>query len=170
MKRVWGLVVRPAVLILAISIPVAGCSNVCPAIGWVNTVTVELEGETSRVSILQLCEGAACSELAPGPAPSALRSVMPSPFEPSATAPPPTGTPSPQRTMAPFYGQQIDADTWRFTVMMGSPDHVRVKAISDAGVVLIEEEARLEWKRVGGSAQCGGPSEASPIRLTVTAG
>jgi hypothetical protein len=54
MERVWGLLARPAVLILAMCVPVAGCSNVCPAIGWVNSVTVELAGNVLRVDAVQL--------------------------------------------------------------------------------------------------------------------
>ncbi len=69
--------------------------------------------------------------------------------------------------VAPFYAERIDADTWRFTVNMSSPDHVTAKVLTAAGEVLIEKEADLEWKRVGGSAQCGGPSEAPPIELTL---
>ncbi|BAS07367.1 hypothetical protein AHiyo4_07890 [Arthrobacter sp. Hiyo4] len=51
MERVWGLLVRPAVLMLAVGIPVAGCSNVCPAIGWVGSFTVELAGDLSPVEL-----------------------------------------------------------------------------------------------------------------------
>jgi len=73
--------------------------------------------------------------------------------------------------MAPFYAARIDADTWRFTLVnMGSPDHVTAKALSATGEILAETEADLDWKRAGGSAQCGGPSEASPVELTVPNG
>ncbi|RAX46471.1 hypothetical protein DQ354_06085 [Arthrobacter sp. AQ5-06] len=76
-------------------------------------------------------------------------------------------TPNVQPTMAPFYAERVDADTWRFTVSMSSPDHVTAKALSSTGAVIAEKEADLDWKRVGGSAQCGGPAEASPVLLTV---
>lgn len=69
--------------------------------------------------------------------------------------------------MALFHAQRIDADTWRFTLNMSSPDRVTAKVLSDMGEVLTEKETDLEWKRVGGSAQCGGPAEAPPIHLTV---
>jgi hypothetical protein len=72
--------------------------------------------------------------------------------------------------MAPFYAEQVDADTWRFTVNLSSPDHVTAKALTATGEVLTGKEALLEWKRVGGSAQCGGPSEVPSIELVVPAG
>lgn len=72
--------------------------------------------------------------------------------------------------MAPFYAEQVDADTWRFTVTMSSPDHVTARVLSTTGEVLIEKESDLEWKRVGGSAQCGGPSETPPLELVVPGG
>jgi hypothetical protein len=72
--------------------------------------------------------------------------------------------------MAPFYAERVDADTWRFTVNLNSPDHVTAKALTATGAVLMEKEADLEWKRVGGSAQCGGPSVAPPIEIVVPGG
>jgi hypothetical protein len=72
--------------------------------------------------------------------------------------------------MAPFYAEQVDADTWRFTVDLRSPDHVTAKALTATGVVLIEKAANLAWKRVGGSAQCGGPSDVPSIELAVPGG
>ncbi len=163
MKRVWGLIVRQAVLVLAVCVPVSSCSTACPAIGWVNSVTVELAGDVSSVDTVQLCDGDSCSQLAPQAAPSATRSISPTlSVDPSAPF-----TPEPQRTSAPFYATRIDAGTWRFSVMMGSPDRVSAKALSASGEVVAETEADLDWKRVGGSAQCGGPSEASPVKLTI---
>jgi hypothetical protein len=162
MRRVWGLIVRPAVLMLTVCIPVAGCSTACPAIGWVNSVTVELAGDVSRVDIVQLCADGACSELRPEPGTAAPRTVVTTPLD--ATAQP---TPEAQPAMGPFYAEKIDADTWRFTVSMSSPDHVTAKALSSAGEVIAETDADLDWKRVGGSAQCGGPVEAPPVLLAV---
>jgi hypothetical protein len=162
MGRVWGLIVRPAVLLLAVCAPVAGCSTACPAIGWVNSVTVELTGDVSQVATVQLCADGACSELRPEPRTAEPRIVVTTPLDPTARvtrqAPP---------AMAPFYAERIDAGTWRFTVNMSSPDHVTARVLTSAGEVLIEKDTDLEWKRVGGSAQCGGPSEAPPLELTM---
>jgi hypothetical protein len=47
------------------------------------------------------------------------------------------------------------------------PDRVTAKALTATGVVLIEEAANLAWKRVGGSVQCGGPSDVPSIELVV---
>lgn len=165
MRRVWGLLVRPAVLLSGVCLPVASCTNACPAIGWVNSVTVELAGDVSRVGDVQLCADGACSELRPEPETAAPRVVTTMPV--GATAP---VTPKTPPSMAPFYAEQVDADTWRFTVNMRSPNRVTAKVLAAGGEVLIEMGADLEWKRVGGSAQCGGPSEAPPIGLVIPGG
>lgn len=161
MGRVWGLIVRPAVLLLTACVPMVGCTYACPAVGWVNSVTVELAGDVSRVDTVQLCSNGACSELRPEPT-VAPRIIVTTPLDPTAPV-----TPDVQPTMAPFYAERIDADTWQFTVSMSSPDHVTAKALSATGEVLAETETDLEWKRVGGSAQCGGPAEAQPVIVTV---
>ncbi len=150
---------------LAVYIPVAGCSIACPAIGWVNSVTVELAGGVARVDTMQLCADGACSELRPEPGTAAPRIVVTTPLEARASP-----TPEVQPTMAPFYAERIDADTWRFTVNMSSPDHVTAKALSSTGEVIAETDADLDWKRVGGSAQCGGAVVAPAVVLTVANG
>jgi hypothetical protein len=165
MGRVRGLIVRAAVLLLAVCVPAAGCANACPAIGWINSVTVELAGDVSRVATVQLCVAGGCSELSPEPGTAAPRIVETMPLGPTA---PVTYGAAP--SMAPFYAEQIDARTWRFTVNMSSPDRVTAKALTAGGEVLIAKETDLEWKRVGGSAQCGGPSDVPPIKLTVPNG
>lgn len=161
MGRVWGLIVRPAVLLLAVCMPVAGCSYACPAVGWVNSVTVELAGDLSRVDTVQLCSEGACSDLRPEPT-VAPRIIVTHSLNPTAPV-----TPDVQPTMAPFYAERIDADTWQFTVSMSAPDHVTAKALSAAGGVLAETQTDLVWQRVGGSAQCGGPAKAQPVMVTV---
>jgi hypothetical protein len=141
---------------------VAGCSTACPAIGWVNSITVELAGDPSGVDTVQLCADGACSELRPEPGTAAPRTVVTTPLDGTAPV-----APYVQPTMAPFYAERIDADTWLFTVSMSTPDHVTAKALSSTGEVIAEKEADLAWTRVGGSAQCGGPAEPSPVLLSV---
>lgn len=82
-------------------------------------------------------------------------------------------TPVTQQTppvLAPFYAARVDADTWSFVVNTSSPNRVTARALSAAGEVLIEKDADLEWRRMGGSAQCGGPSKTPPIQLAVPGG
>lgn len=50
---------------------------------------------------------------------------------------------------------------------MTAPENVTVRALDTAGEVLTEEEFALEWRRVGGSEECGGPGEAGPVTLVV---
>jgi hypothetical protein len=151
---------------------VAACVNACSAVGWVSSVTVELAGDVPRVGAVQWCADGSCSEFfpepgarSPEPGNAAPRVVSTMPLGPTAPV-----TPEAPPSMAPFYAEQVDADTRRFTVNLSSPDHVTAKALTATGVVLIEKEANLEWKRVGGSAQCGGPSEIPPIELVVPGG
>jgi len=114
------------------------------------------------VDAVQRCAEDACSELRQGPGTAVRRIVVTMPLDARASP-----TPEAQPTMAPFYAEWIDADTWRFTVNMSSPDHVTARALSSTGEVIAEKDADLDWKRVGGSAQCGGPAEASPVQLSV---
>ena len=44
---------------------------------------------------------------------------------------------------------------------MVSPETVAVAVLGPDGAVLAELTADLEWARVGGSAECGGPHEAT---------
>lgn len=48
-----------------------------------------------------------------------------------------------------------------------TPDSVTVRVVSATGEVLAEEGADLTWRRIGGTAKCGGPSEAGPITLDI---
>ncbi|MEO8281959.1 MAG: hypothetical protein ABI568_00920 [Pseudarthrobacter sp.] len=125
-------------------------------------MTVELTGDVSRVGAVQLCTAGACSELPPEPGTATPRVVSTMPVGPTVPV-----TPDAPPSMAPFYAEQVDADTWMFTVNMRSPDHVTARALSARGEVLIEKEADLEWVRVGGSAQCGGPSRVPSLEVVV---
>ncbi|WP_160317905.1 MULTISPECIES: hypothetical protein [Arthrobacter] len=37
---------------------------------------------------------------------------------------------------------------------------MELKAYSPSGELVAEQQVELDWKRVGGSARCGGPHEA----------
>jgi hypothetical protein len=50
---------------------------------------------------------------------------------------------------------------------MSAPKAVTVRASSADGTVLAERKVTLEWTRVGGTEQCGGPMEAPVVRLRV---
>ena len=105
----------------------------CPAIGWVNSLTVEVTGQTSSVERVQLCTQEGC---APG------RDVDSS---------------SPLSLIAVT---EREGNTWTFATDMLSLEEVTIRALGSDGSIVSEESVRPDWKRVGGSEQCGGPSTA----------
>ena len=52
------------------------------------------------------------------------------------------------------------AEVW---LDMSSPSTVQVAVLDAQGEVLAEREADLDWRRVGGTAECGGPTEATVV-------
>ncbi|MBD8080398.1 hypothetical protein [Cellulosimicrobium arenosum] len=52
-----------------------------------------------------------------------------------------------------------DGDTWTFTLFY-PPNLIALRALDDDGDVLEQTEFDVGWVRVGGTAECGGPTEA----------
>ncbi|MEV7694494.1 hypothetical protein AB0N73_14315 [Microbacterium sp. NPDC089189] len=129
-------------LVLAASVVMSGCGigTTCSAVGWINTMTVEVSGDASRVADVQVCTPAGCSPTDPAELLS----------DPSIPAP-----------------QGDRGGTWTFSLDMSVPESVTVRALSAEGEVLAETDAALKWQRVGGSDQCGGPAETAPVRLVL---
>ncbi len=111
-------------------------SRVCPAVGWVNRLTVELDGEVSRVADVQLCIEQACAPLA-------------------------SGTPVGELAQVGLARQAPDTDVWVFTTGMSAPELFSVRAHDADGAVLADVEVTATWIRVGGSEECGGPGRAT---------
>jgi len=149
--------------VLAWSSAVVGCSfpTVCPAIGWINTVTVTLEGQTQDVAGVELCADNACSV----PRQNQPTSDEPAPVETLTPSQLATGTPSPGATGVPFHASQSSDHSWEIATGMATPKNATVRALSASGEVLAERDVTLNWSRVGGSESCGGPGEADPISL-----
>jgi len=153
-------------LLLPALLPVTGCARVCPAIGWNNSVTAALAGDARNVAWVQLCTPEACSR--------ATERRIPQPVLPTATATPtganglgfpPDGGPAVHRIVV----EKVGAATWRFSFDMDSPGSATVRALDAAGRTLAEEKVSLAWQRIGGTAECGGPSTALPVTMTVSA-
>ncbi|MER2135637.1 MAG: hypothetical protein ABS910_13255 [Arthrobacter sp.] len=116
--------------------PIAGCTNACTAIGWFDELEVEITGGSAgAVERLEVCFDGSCYS---------------------------GGANEPEEA-----GPQLDivavAKTgtgWRVATSMLTPETVQLRASSASGEVLAEHEVDLSWKRVGGSARCGGPHEA----------
>lgn len=103
---------------------------VCPAIGWTSSLAVEIEGDSSPVGQVQVCDEEGC---------------WPDPH----AAPMGGG-------LIDIKGAGSD---WSFTFAF-APDPIKVLVTSSTGTVLSETEVDPEWVRVGGSAECGGPHRA----------
>jgi hypothetical protein len=151
-----------AAALSALAVSLTGCHGpvACTAIGYIDSVVVELDGAVDRVALVEFCAEGGCS--------TSLELRTDAPFEIVETLPPQTPEPiaSPQPPM--FTGAQVDERTWRFQVISGpSPERATVRAIAEDDTVLAKLETTLTWVRVGGSEQCGGPHEAGPIRLQV---
>lgn len=158
-KRLIGLVVA-----IGLSSALAGCTvfEACPAIGWYNTVTVRLDGETRNVSVVELCADGTCSVPDGGPVPTdeplRLATLDPQTLE--------MPTADPTTPPARYAGSRIDERTWAFT-MEAAPKEATLRALTAGGEVLVERDVELAWVRVGGTDRCGGPGRAGPISLTV---
>lgn len=154
----WLTVLLPSL------VPVGGCARVCPAIAWINFVTVTLDGDTRNVSWVQLCTPDSCSRAAESQAPQAV--------PPSGTATP-TGAnglgtaPGGGHTVRRIVVEKIGSDSWRFGFEIDSPGSVVVRALDSTGKTLAEKKTSLAWQRTGGTVGCGGPETASPVTLTV---
>jgi hypothetical protein len=106
-------------------------ATACPAVGWVNTVVVEFADDWPAV------EGGVTLRCEP----ACHQPVLVDP----ATA-----------TVDPAGGAPATA-----TFDMSTPDSVVIRVIGPDGTALAEVDADLEWERVGGSEDCGGPHEAT---------
>lgn len=154
---------------LTLSSVVSGCSPLvphlaCPAIGWINTVTVILEGPVQNVSVVEFCAEGVCSTPSPGETQpdEPLRPATANPQD--ATSYPTT---APTATVFPYGATKVDDRSWKFSLDMTSPKDATVRALTADGEVLAERDVTLTWTRVGGSERCGGPSEAAPILLSI---
>lgn len=122
----------------------------CPAIGWSNEVIIAVNGNVDGVALLELCVDGSC--------------VRSEPIMPQAA---PAVSPHAQElpSFNPF--SRINERSWSASTAMSTPQTVTVRALSAAGQVLAEENAPVQWRRVGGTQECGGPSEAGPVTLNV---
>ncbi|PWD52057.1 hypothetical protein C8046_16800 [Serinibacter arcticus] len=106
---------------------------VCPAIGWFNTLTVTLEGDSAGVDDMKLCLGEDCY-----------------PKDEPAT----DGS-----DLADSVGVEREAtrSRWTFALMSHAPDEVTVRTYDASGTMLTDDLVAPGWRRTGGSEECGGP-------------
>lgn len=151
----------------------AGCATpgVCPAIGWSNAATVVLEGPVGAVAKVEFCPDGVCS-ITPHPTTAPKSTIVPSdgplPGQAATAYPATPGTPVAGTQYSPYFGKKVNDRTWQFSTPMTAPKSATVRALDARGEVLAERDVELTWTRVGGSEQCGGPSTAGPITLSLT--
>jgi hypothetical protein len=155
-------------LLLSAVLQVTGCAKTCPAVAWLNFVTVTVDGDTRNVAWVQLCTPDACSR--------ATARLTPQPVLPTATpTPTPTGANGlgfprglgPVERHIPV--ERTGADAWRFGFLVDLPGAVTLRAFDSAGKILAEKRLSLVWQQTGRATECGAPAMAAPVTLTVNA-
>ena len=170
MKQGWGIL--GIATLVAVTLPAGGCSTACPAIGYVSTIEVRVEGDTKAVHEVQLCTDVGCSEPEPtaAPAPSVIVSEhwIPLPGGGFSPAPGPS-IPPPTYPDAPYLSYKQDDRTWVIYPAGGSdtPDRVTLRALAKDGSVLAEQENDLEWTKDDPFNPCGSPVTTPPIVFMV---
>jgi hypothetical protein len=124
-------------LLTLVGCDAGGPPAACPAIGWSNTVTVELAGDWPAVDggSVRLACSSPCGcyvRLDEDPAP-VVQVPLPLGRSPSV----------------------------EFGLLMTTPASAVVTVLGADGAVLAEVDTDLDWVRVGGSEECGGPHEAT---------
>lgn len=128
-----------------------------------NTVRIELNGNAGSVAGIELCADGVCAASAP------VQQVPDEPLRLATVIPKDSATSAPAPTDIPllFSISRIDERTWQISLDMATPERLTLRAVSATGEVLAERDVALEWRRVGGSEQCGGPSDAGPVSLDI---
>lgn len=119
--------------VMLLAAALTGCSgtpHACAAIGWSNQVRVHATGQVDGVESVTFCSGASCAP------------------------------PAPAATPAPLPLTTRDGDVWTISIDMTTPRTGHLAAYDAAGAQLIDQRVVLTWKRVGGTAECGGPERA----------
>ena len=126
---------RVAAVLVLVGVAVAGCTpSACPAIGWGRTLTVELaDGWPAGTGRTVHLE---CTE------PCDVLSLQP--------RGPGEGPSSP-----------VLGTTATFQPTQGAFESVVVTVLDAEGAELARVEAEPEWVRVGGTEECGGPTEST---------
>ena len=142
-----------------------GCTGewdrVCTAIGYIDSLSVELTGDASQVVEVRLCDvDGECSHLAGGTQPV---EASPSPRDNGVS---PTASPAQIVDELSLYTASGSDNSWSFRIF-NKPESGTITAYYADGSVAAEATADFEWKQVGGTTECGGPAEAGPIVIAL---
>jgi hypothetical protein len=130
----------------------------CPAIGYFSSAQIVLSEPKSGVQ-LELCDGEGCvpgPPIAPVDAPLVIATELPA-TSGDAPAVEPDETPIEDTGVLAIAGNGLTG--WNADFVGGQPV-IGYRVIGADGAVIAEGAVEVEWVRVGGSAQCGGPREA----------
>ncbi|MDR5699336.1 hypothetical protein [Agromyces aerolatus] len=139
-RRGQGWVAAGGLVLLGLS----GCAfppGVCPAIGYLSSLGVVVEGPAAAaVAELQVCSEQGCVT-------SAAESLS---------------------TAAPLYTvSRLGEGRWRVDLDLDLPRAVSIEVFDADGTSLASTDEQLDWRRIGGSAECGGPHETEPVTIRV---
>jgi hypothetical protein len=122
--------------VLALTACYGGGGRVCPAVAWGNGLTVVLAGDWTPGEVRSVRVGC------PQPCGREIREGAP---------------PGPVHEGV----ASLTGATAALSFVLEMPDEVDVAVLGPDGAVLAGLSADLDWQRVGGSAECGGPHEAT---------
>jgi hypothetical protein len=174
MRRTRGEKLGLAALSMLAALIATGCTGggpggtVCPAIGYFSTVRVTLVGNADDVTEVRLCDAEGnCSSLEGAPAVDEVPLVVVEPGELGENVEEPELSSTPVATL--YRARHDGGSSWSVWMPTSVPeDDVVVTARLADGSVVGETTVALEWRRIGGSEQCGGPTEAGPIDVVVS--
>jgi hypothetical protein len=159
-------------MMLGAMVVLSGCvhTGVCTAVGFASTVEIDLSGATDAIDAVdsvRICVDDACTM--PDESITDAPIVVTQSVDPTAYS---TFDPESEPKEVPIevggYATQVDDNTWGISMFTGTPDEVTVQALSADGVILAQTATELEFVRVGGTEQCGGPTRAE-VELEIPA-
>lgn len=144
-RGVWA-----ATWVAVIAVGSSGCLGTvvpkpteCAAIAYSQHVDIILEGPAAdKVERVVFCTDRGCS--VPGT---------------EATPVPASG---------PWYTvTDLGGGRWHVDILLDLPGQATIEVLGTDGTTLTRTTVELEWQRIGGSEECGGPHETEPITVKV---
>ena len=149
------------VSVSVVALASCGTPTACPAVLHGASLTIRLAdgwADAKARSVTLRCPvGVECGWIAPEDL-----TVVPQPEE--VPVPPPGGTPLPAPEPSPeISGTTQDLDDGVATFSLEGPREELIVTVNGADGVLTERTVTPDWVRVGGSEECGGPTQAEVV-------
>lgn len=135
-RQTQRLALLSVVSLLSVIALTACAPLACPAIGWSNTLTVQVDGGSSAITDIQLCVDGECA---------------------------PTEDMDPTGALGQISLAFQVEQTWTFATGMTPLEHFTVRTLQSDGSVSSETEVTPEWVSQDAERQCGGPASATVI-------